>query len=421
MIKKVIASICLLFSIGTFAQEGTASPYSFYGIGDVKFKGNVENRSMGGLNVFSDSLHINLQNPASYGQLKFTTFTLGGSYNTSELKTNSGNGKARRTTIDYLALGFPISEKFGVGVGLMPYSSVGYKIQNTETIENPSIVKSKQFSGTGGVNRAFFGVGYKVNSNLRIGANIDYNFGEIETTSYEFWNIIQYGSRELNLSTIRGISFNTGAMWNKKINKKLDVYASLVYTPESTLRFSNKRDIAVVRPANNSDPVVIGDPSIQNVADTRLKLPSKLAIGAGVGEANKWMLGAEYTFQKSGNFANRFEDITNATYENSSKLSVGGYFIPDWDSFTSYMNRMTYRAGLRHENTGLIVAGKSINDTALTLGLGFPVSGSFSNINLGFEYGKRGTKDLNLVEENYLNLSVSLSLNDKWFVKRKYN
>ncbi|MDR6966910.1 hypothetical protein J2X31_000910 [Flavobacterium arsenatis] len=421
MIKKVIVGICLLFATGTFAQEGTASPYSFYGIGDIRFKGNTENRSMGGLGVFTDSLHINLQNPAGYGQLKFTTFTLSGSYNTSDLRTNSGDGKARRTAVDYLALGLPITKKLGVGFGLLPYSSVGYKIQNIETSEETSITKSKQFFGTGGVNRAFLGAGYKINSNLSVGVNLDYNFGEIETTSYEFWNTIQYGSRELNTSIIRGLSFNTGAMWNKKVTEKLSVYASLVYTPESTLRLSNVRNIAIVQERTNSNPIVIGDPQEIDVADTRLKLPSKFAFGAGIGEANKWLLGAEYTFQNTSNFANRFQDISTGTYENSSKLSVGGYFIPDYDSFTSYMNRMTYRAGFRHENTGLVIADKSINDTALTLGLGFPISGSFSNVNLGFEYGKRGTKALNLVEENYLNVILSFSLNDQWFVRRKYN
>lgn len=418
MIKKVIAGICLLFTIGTFAQEGTASPYSFYGIGDVRFKGSAENRSMGGLGVFTDSLHINLQNPAGYGQLKFTTFTLAGSYNTSNFETNSGDGKARRTAIDYLALGLPINKKLGVGFGLLPYSSVGYKIQGVETSE--SITKNKQFFGTGGVNRAFLGAGYKINSNLSVGANLEYNFGEIETTSYEFWNTIEYGSRELNTSRIRGLSFNTGATWNKKITKKLNLYASLVYTPESTLRFSNQRNIAIVQRMTGSSPIVI-DPRDIDVADTRLKLPSKIAFGAGIGEANKWLVGAEYTLQKSSNFGNRFDDITNATFENSTRISVGGFFIPDHDSFTSYMNRMTYRAGFRHENTGLVIGDKAINDTALTFGLGFPVTGSFSSINLGAEYGKRGTKDLNLVEENYLNITLSLSLNDQWFIRRKYN
>jgi hypothetical protein len=50
-----------------------------------------------------------------------------------------------------------------------------------------------------------------------------------------------------------------------------------------------------------------------------------------------------------------------------------------------------------------------------------PLGGTFSNINIGLEIGKRGTKYYNLVEENYINISVGLSLSDKWFVKRKFD
>ena len=69
----------------------------------------------------------------------------------------------------------------------------------------------------------------------------------------------------------------------------------------------------------------------------------------------------------------------------------------------------------------LIFNNKSINDLGATIGLGLPVPGAFSNINVGFEYGQRGTTNAGLVQENYANFSIGLSLNDKWFVKRLYN
>jgi hypothetical protein len=71
MIKKIIVSACLLLSLVSFAQEGTASPYSYYGI-DVRFKGTVENRSMAGVAVEQDSI-LHSQNPASFANLKMTT------------------------------------------------------------------------------------------------------------------------------------------------------------------------------------------------------------------------------------------------------------------------------------------------------------------------------------------------------------
>ena len=93
MIKKIILSISLLLSLVSFAQEGTSSPYSFYGIGDVRFKGTVENRSMGGLSVMPDSIHLNVMNPATYSSLKLTTYALGGNVSVNKLSSDSQNEK----------------------------------------------------------------------------------------------------------------------------------------------------------------------------------------------------------------------------------------------------------------------------------------------------------------------------------------
>jgi hypothetical protein len=42
MIKKIIVSACLLLSLVSFAQEGTASPYSYYGIEMLDLKGQLK-------------------------------------------------------------------------------------------------------------------------------------------------------------------------------------------------------------------------------------------------------------------------------------------------------------------------------------------------------------------------------------------
>ena len=64
---------------------------------------------------------------------------------------------------------------------------------------------------------------------------------------------------------------------------------------------------------------------------------------------------------------------------------------------------------------------KSIDDMSFTVGLGLPITGTFSSINIGFEMGKRGTTANGLIQQNYSNISVGLSFNDKWFEKRKFN
>ena len=172
---------------------------------------------------------------------------------------------------------------------------------------------------------------------------------------------------------------------------------------------------------NGINDVALGDETNIDAANTKLKLPSKFTFGLGIGDVKKWVVGSELTFQNSSNFGNRFNDINNVSYENSTRFSVGGFYIPSYKSFSSYFKRVVYRGGFRYENTGLIINNKSIEDAAVTLGLGMPLRGTFSNINLGFELGNRGTKAYGLVREHYMNFSVGLSLNERWFQKRKFN
>ena len=59
----------ILSSLNLFSQNSTSSAFSFIGFGENIFKGNATNRVMGGLDVFTDSININLNNPTSYAKL----------------------------------------------------------------------------------------------------------------------------------------------------------------------------------------------------------------------------------------------------------------------------------------------------------------------------------------------------------------
>jgi len=422
MIKKIIVSICLLFSLAIFAQESTSSPYSFYGIGDIKFKGSVENRSMGSISVLQDSIHINIQNPAQLACLKLTGLALGGTYANTKSKTETQEAKARRTSLDYMAIAFPVG-KVGIGFGLIPYSSVGYKIGTTTyvTNNNNDTISSTilRENGIGGVNKVFLGFGYRLSKNINIGGDLQYNFGTIETNSLQYQTDLQYGSRENNVSDLRGVNFDLGITYQTKVNSKYSFFSSLAYTPEAVLTSGNTRNRETVLVTSTSVSPV--DTENIAVADTKIKLPSKLSFGSGFGQVKKWLVGGEITFIQNSVMSNRFTDINGATFENSVRYSLGGFFIPNYNSYSSYYKRIVYRGGVRYENTGLVMQDKSIIDFAANIGLGIPLSGTFTNINIGLEIGKRGTKYYNLIEENYINLSVGLSLSDKWFVKRKFD
>lgn len=416
MIRKFILPLFLLFSIVSFAQNGSASPYSFFGVGDVKFKGTHENSAMGGLAILPDSIHVNLQNPASYASIKLSTFTIGGTFNATQFNSNSANEKAQRSSLDYLAVAIPM-KKFGLAFGLLPYSTVGYKIKKEDDVNNIT----RRYTGDGGLNKAFLGLGYQITPRLSIGTELSYNFGRIETNSIKYLRATQNdGSQETNVSEMSGLTINFGAMYTTKINKNTQFYSALTFTPQSNLSSNNTSNLFSIRYLGDFTPIPIDYLDTQT-SKTTIKLPSKYSFGAGLGQSRKWLVGSEVTFQESNTLSNRLSVANNVTYENAVKYSLGGFYIPNYNSFTSYFKKVTYRGGFRYENTGLVINNQSINDYAFTAGLGLPLGGTFSNLNFGVELGKRGTTKSNLIEENYTNILISLSLNDKWFVRRKYD
>jgi len=332
-----------------------------------------------------------------------------GNYNNIKLKSATNSDKAQRTSLDYLAIAVPIG-KWSAAFGLMPYSNVGYKIQSVTESEG------RGYIGNGGLNKAFLAAGYQITPKLSAGLDVAYGFGEIKRTETLFQEGLQFGSRILQTNQLNGMSFNTGFNYKTKF-KKYDVVSSLTFAPSMNLNSNGSIDQAKIQ-YNSQGQELAYDSRLELGIKSKYRLPSKFTLGAGIGESKKWFVAFESAIQGKPNYDVVYE---KATFENATKFSLGGYYIPKYNSYTSYFSKVVYRAGFRHENTGLVVKSESIRDTAFTLGLGLPVGNMLSNANIGFEIGKKGTINSGLVQENYMNLSIGLSFNDRWFVKRKFD
>ncbi|MEC3908218.1 hypothetical protein VOI54_14405 [Tamlana sp. 2201CG12-4] len=435
MIKKLVLVFIAIFAIQSYGQQATASPYSFYGIGSLNFKGTVENRSMGGLSIYTDSIHVNLRNPASYAgenlaiwgnESRPVKLAVGGSYKSTNLKSETSKGKASATALNYLAMSIPVG-KLGFGFGLMPYTSVGYRLESL----NGSGDLENRFTGEGGLNKVFLGAGYQLAKGLSIGVDLHYNFGNIQNSivafQYDDGIPIERQSRENNRSDLSGLSLNFGLTYKTKITERLELVSGLTYAPESIIDSNNERSISTISLNSSSgQEFVINtidvDLGALGLVDTDLTLPSKLSFGLGIGQPRSWFLGAEYTTQKTSNFSNILYSSVDTSYEDGSIISIGGFYIPQYNSFSSFLKRSVYRAGARFEKTGLNINNESINEFGISFGVGIPVGDArlLSNANIGFEIGQRGTTNSKLIQENFINFQLSLSLNDRWFQKRKF-
>ena len=430
MLKNILLIFTVMVTTVVAAQNSTASPYSLGGLGDVTFRGNAIDRLMGGLSVYADSIHANINNSASLGELKLTTFSVGVHYKNTQLSSTEAKENVTSSSLDYIAVSIP-TKRFGFSFGIMPYSSVGYRLQSLEGIDDeiaPDVLS--RYEGNGGLNRTFFSVGIPVFKGLNLGASFIYNFGTINTQASRQEENIDFGTYLANRSVLSGLHSQYSAHLKLPLNKNITLDAFGSFSPEHNIKSKNEQTY-FTRSLTTQD---LGsfqevDLSARGLEEVNLTIGNELSYGLSVGQNKKWMFGAQYTEVNSANFSNPFIQINNIGYQDSSRLAVGGMFIPNYSSITSYWKRIVFRAGYRQENSGILVNNIPLEETGISFGVSLPLGGfysannvsGFSNFNIGVELGERGVNEAGLVRERFWAIRAGISLNDLWFIKRQYN
>jgi hypothetical protein len=304
-------------------------------------------------------------------------------------------------------------------MGLQLNTAVGYGLSDQGFDEEGELAELDRYFGNGGTNRVFLGYGYQFPFDLALGVEVAYVFGGIDNNVLNRRSDIQLATQHITDSYVKGTSFKLGAHYSPNITERLKLKIGLSGELESEL--SEEGDETLFTLVNVDDGVLRPiDTLYSDSYDATITSPLKTTISAGIGENNKWFVGAEYSFQNALEFSGGiYEDIDFYRYDSYSSVSVGGFYIPKINSISSYFNRVTYRAGFHYEKSGLVVNDTEINEYGISFGVSLPIGLKLSNVNLGFELGKRGTNDNNLIEENFYNFRMSLSLNDKWFRKQK--
>ena len=417
--KYIYLIIFLAGSPFIFAQSNTSSPYSIGGLGEIAFKGNAINRHMGGLDIVSDSLHANINNPASLGDLKLVTYSLGLNYKSTKLSSNASNESVTSASINYLVVAIP-TKKFTFGFGILPTTSVGYRLQSVIDGEDINNVVNRN-EGYGGLNQTFISIGFKVFEFLNFGVSANYNFGKITNESSRQEQNIDFGTFFTKTSSLVGFNYRFATQLKIPLTSKVRLDAMVYYVPENSLTATNE-SVYFTRSVTTQD---LGDfenvdLAARNLKETSISLGDQYSFGLGITKEKKWFVGGQYYQRNSADYVDNFISLDNIMYANGSRLSFGGFYLPDYSSITSYWKRIVYRAGMRFEDTGVLFNNQPLKENGISFGVSLPMAG-YSNANIGIEFGKRGSQDNGLIQESYWNLIVGLSLNDIWFIKRKFN
>lgn len=419
MAKKSILITALVFSLGSHAQTQEQSVYSFFGIGTSFQAKTIEESSMGGVGAaLSDPTRIYFSNPASLSQLRFTNYSVGLVNARNTVKNTQNQQKTAVFRIPYVALGVPLGKTSGFMLGVRAKTASGYQFASGDL---DSATGKNTFEGKGGSNSVFLGLGTQLFRGFSIGFEGSYVFGNFENTLTQEMESQALDLRENSVTILRGFDSRLGLHYRGMAFGNNVYSMGLTFQKKSAFNLSETTTFYNGNFASGYES--ISSTLVSSTASGTHHQPLTTTMGLGYGEPSKWFASAEYSFRDplsfSGNvLENNLRGVIFGTFQ---RISLGGYYQPKYNSLTNYFSRIVYRFGIRHEQTGLYLQGTQIRDFGTSFGVSMPVGKRISSLNIGLEYGKRGAVTENSSEETYLRLNVSLTLGDKWFLKRKIN
>lgn len=410
-LTSIVAALIMGFCAAT-AQNGTFTPYSRYGYGMLRDNVTSTQQAMGGIGLAMNSgRQINVMNPASYARIDSLTFLFDMGIDVSNKwssdQDQTGAHRFEKHTgggVNYITMQFPLGKRMGMSVGLLPYSAVGYAFGTT--IDNGYTNRQ----GSGSLNELYLGVAGRIVSTLTVGVNVAYMFG---STINDVYAISSAGNTSLyeNELSVRDWYATAGVQYTQSFGTDA-LTLGLTFAPQKYFHgHIREYHYDIEADVDDSKPVEANE-----VVKTGHNYESAASYGAGLGwhHGSKLFVEADFTYQpwnkvkfngKKGEFADRY------------KINLGVQYTPSLRG--SYGKRIQYRAGTFFNRDYIVVAGNNVRQYGATCGVGLPVPGFKSTVNIGFEYLHRQAHPAALVKEDYFNITIGVNFNEMWFRKSR--
>lgn len=390
-----------LFSLSfvvTVRSQANYSPYSMIGLGEIESRDYGRTAGMGNIGIgVRDYDYLNAINPSGISELdslKFIfDFSVTGKYSifrSRGIKEETINGNPKK-----IAIGFRMLPGWGISLGLKPFSDVGYKIYNAEPIEGTTSTKSVYIQGSGGVYRLYLSNGVKITDCFSVGINTELITGIMKQTEDQEDYLFEKESRFSQFYNTFGLQYHTdkltiGATYGYKQNVKLKNKTSVYDSGYDLVEETDNRSI------NQFIPETYG------LGFSYLK--------------GRTSIGADLKYQRSKGMNS---SVSSVKIDDSYSINAGmGYTLGD-NRYYRFRDQSQLQFGGSLYKSYLKIGNKNAFGYSVTAGYSMPVNGSL--LNLSFEYGDYLSVPNNYIRESYLMMTISVSIIDTWFMKRKFN
>ena len=427
ILSLVLAVSFLTSSFLVSAQNTLSSPYTKYGIGEVGLYSNAVTSAMGGVGyTLQRNNMVNHKNPASYAAVDTMSFVfdMGFYTNYTILSSNSAKTTGSVGGLSHILFALPLHKTIKLAGGLVPVSVIDFTASETHKEDTINIGHYKaSYRGDGGINKVFLGLSYSPSEsaglldNLSVGFNASYLFGNYyRSKSLSFPDSSSFlSSRIEDNYNVSAFTFDFGLQYFQPLKNGDLLGIGLVYALPSLLPTDNEyRHFTYSESAGLEE---IRDSVQSRNSEGNIKMPQSAGIGLSYERPQKFFAAVDATYTQWSRFevqGVQYADLMRDDW----KINAGFEYRPD--VYGSYFEKISYRFGLNYSTGMLNLRNEQLNQYGIALGFGLPIKKQGTQINLFLEYGKHGTKEHNLIREDYFKVGISVSAKDVWFFKRKY-
>ncbi|MGA1978384.1 MAG: hypothetical protein ABSG89_11085 [Bacteroidales bacterium] len=426
MRNKLIRFFLIIFvslSFSAAAQVQVDSPVARFNLGLIDPAGSCKSQAMGGVSTaMRDNNTIYFTNPASYSSIDTNSFVFdfGMSYSFNIISDGSSNFATGDFNFNHLLLGFPVSKRIGVAMGVVPFSNSYYKVGETVEAGDPGYDAVTEgytayHYGTGNLSNVFLGTGVKLTKNFSAGINMSFLYGSIKRSNEFVFDDYYHEYHDDITETIglNGIGLDYGLQYTGTIKTDYFINAGISYSSGKNCISKYNLLTAKFTASSTTDTLaLITDDS------TKAYIPGILRMGISFGKKNMLTVGIDYVIT----------DWSKATFHGSTgtiadtrTLLFGIEYIPDKFSNYSFFKRVEYRIGGHVESNYVVLDGHQAQEWGASMGLGIPMGHNFSKTNIFIDYTRRSFPSSGFnYYENYFSIGASINLYDWWFLKRKY-
>ena len=426
--KSLILFFLILLPFSVNAQDGAYgayTPYSIFGIGELRKEGTAFNNSMGGVGIATrNKRFINYMNPASVTARDSLSFMADIGLSQKNTIFNQGSLKSGSNTFNMydFILSFPIYRSSAFMIGITPFSDLGYsfstKVTDPEIIGQTNII-SYSATGNGSVYQLFAGGGATFWKKFSIGAEVIYYFGTLDKHFNQNFTDASYNSAQgVSNLLIRSTTAKFGVQYEQRIGEDMSMIFGATYRFGSGIS-GNSENYDIL--GSISDTLRY---SYSN--NSGIKIADELGVGVSFKKGDKWSVELNYLrsgWDKSGmdsapGFSVDSDVKFTTTATNSFK--AGFEIVPNRNDIRYYRKTMAYRAGLYYDESYYRLDGNKVNSMGVTFGVTLPIKRLYNGISLGIDIGQKGSLKHNMVRERYVMFVVGFNIHDLWFHKTQY-